>query len=332
MDDYKIDVPVYLNFFNRPDTFKFVFEAVRQARPSILFLSCDGSRKNRQDDKKNIEECKKIAKDVDWKCTVYKNYSDENLGCGKRMYSGISWAFEYVDRLIILEDDCVPHQDFFKFCQELLERYKDDDRIHMINAMNHLGIYEDTPNSYFFGPGCCWGWATWKRAWKNMDFKLTFMKDEYSMRCVERKYPFYKNARQEGTDRLKKINAGEKLTSWTFQSGMASALQSQMAIIPKVNLISNIGLTANSEHAVNNLKKLDYKTRKYFNAKTYSVGFPLKHPMYVVEDWTYYDLVQKKFKQTFASRLEGYFRRFIFAKKEERIKMGKNLVRKLLKW
>lgn len=331
MEHWKVNVPVYLNFFSRPDTFQYVFDAVREAKPSVLFLSCDGARENRLDDVENIKKCQEIANRVDWECKVYKNCSEKNLGCGMRMYSGISWAFEHVDRLIILEDDCVPHQDFFKMCEELLEKYKDDNRIHMINAMNHLGVYEDTPNSYFFGPGCCWGWATWKRAWDNMDFNLTFMKDDYSMRCVERKYPFYHDARKEGNERLKKLNAGKKLTSWTFQSGMASALQSQMAIVPKVNLISNIGLTVDSEHAVSNLKKLDHKTRAYFNTETYPVVFPLKHPKYVVEDWNYYDLVQKKFKQTVASKIEGYCRRIIFAEKGEISKMGKKLIRKIIK-
>lgn len=331
MEHWKVDVPVYMNFFSRPDTFQYVFEAVREAKPSMVFLPCDGARENRKDDEENIKKCKEIAEQIDWECTVYKNYSKQNLGCGMRMYSGISWAFEHVDRLIILEDDCVPHPDFFKMCEELLEMYKDDNRIHMINAMNHLGVYEDTPNSYFFGPGCCWGWATWKRAWNNMDFALSFMKDDYSMRCVERKYPFYQHARQEGRERLEKLNAGKKLTSWTFQSGMALALQSQMAIVPKVNLISNIGLTADSEHAVSNLKKLDHKTRAYFNAETYPVVFPLKHPNYVVEDWNYYDLVQKKFKQTVVSKIEGYCRRIVFAEKGELLKMGKKLVRKIIK-
>lgn len=329
MNHWKVNVPVYLNFFNRPDTFQYVFEAVREAKPSVLFLSCDGARENRQDDVDNIKKCQKIAENIDWECKVYKNYSDKNLGCGMRMYSGISWAFEYVDRLIIFEDDCIPHQDFFQFCEELLERYKDDNRIHMIDAMNHLGIYNETPNSYFFGPGCCWGWATWKRAWDNMDFNLSFMEDDYSMRCVERKYPFYQNATEEGRERLEKLNAGEKLTSWTFQSGMAMALQAQMAIVPRVNLITNIGLTADSEHAVNNLKKLDHKTRAYFNAETYSVTFPLKHPQYIVEDWHYYDLVQKKFKQTIASKIEGYCRRIVFAEKGDLQKMIGKLKKKI---
>lgn len=329
MLEWEVDVPVYLNFFNRPETFRFVFEAVKKARPSKLFLACDGARSGNKEDLKNIAACQKIADDIDWECEVHKNYSDVNLGCGMRMNSGISWAFEYVDRLIILEDDCVPSQDFFVFCLDLLDRYKDDSRIYMIDAMNHLIQYTATPNSYFFGPGCCWGWATWKRAWNQMDFHMSFLADDYSMRCVERKYPFYRGARAEGKAKAEILNSGKRLSSWTYQSGMAMALQGQMAIVPSVNLITNIGLTADSTHAVNNLKKLDRKTRAYFNAPLIKMEFPLKHPQYVVEDWNYYDLVQKKFKPTLASKVEGYARRILFADKGDILKMIKKIPQKL---
>lgn len=329
MEKWKIDVPIYLNFFNRPETFKYVFDAVKKARPSKLFLSCDGARKDNQNDIENIAKCRKIAEDIDWECEVYKNYSKENLGCGMRMYTGISWAFEYVDRLIVLEDDCVPSEDFFRFCYELLEKYKDDNRIYMINAMNHLIEYKSTPNSYFFGPGCCWGWATWKRAWEQMDFQMTFLEDDYSMSCIERKYPYYRNARREGTEKRELINSGKRLTSWTYQSGMAMALNSQMAIVPGVNLITNIGLTADSTHAVNNLNKLPKRTRAYFNAPLIPMKFPLKHPKFVVEDWNYYDLVQKKFKPNIFTVMEGYARRVIFAEKGDIKKMIKKGFEKL---
>lgn len=331
MEKWKVDVPVYVNFFNRPDTLEKVFAAVREAKPSKLFLACDGARANREDDVQNIAKCQEVVSHIDWECEVHRNYSEVNLRCGLRMYSGITWAFEYVDRLIILEDDCVPSQDFFVFCQELLERYKDDNRIYMINAMNHLGTYTATSNSYFFGPGCCWGWATWKRAWQKMDFEMHFLEDDYSMRCVERKYPYYTNARKVGQERLATLQSGAPLTAWTYQSGMASALESQMAIVPSVNLITNIGLTADSEHAVNNLRKLAKRTQAYFNMPTFRMVFPLKHPKYVIEDWMYYDLVQKKFKSTVISTVEGYCRRIVFADKGERRKLVEKAWQKLLK-
>lgn len=317
MKNWKVDVPVYLIFFNRPDTFSQVFEAVRQAKPSKLFLACDGARIGRDDDKINIEKCKEIVSKIDWECEVYRNYSEENLGCGKRMVTGIDWAFEYVDRLIVLEDDCVPSDDFFYFCEELLEKYKNDDRIFMINAMNHLGKYEKTGTSYFFGPGCCWGWATWKRAWKNMDFEMSFLQDEHSMRNIEKNHPYYSNAYSEGLLKLESFKRGMKQTTWTYQAGMASALNSQMAIVPSYNMITNIGLTADSGHAVNNLKKLPRNIQKYFNQPSIKMEFPLKHPKYIIEDLIYYEEVNNLFKVTPFTRIEAIVRRLFYAEKGE---------------
>lgn len=326
MKHWNVDVPVYLIFFNRPDTFKMVFEAVKKARPSKLFLACDGPRRGREDDVENIKACQQIASEIDWDCEVYKNYSTENLGCGMRMYSGINWAFEYVDRLIILEDDCVPNNDWFKFCEELLERYKDDDRIYMISGMNHLGVYDKTPNSYFFGPGCCWGWATWKRAWKNVEYNLTFLDDKYSMKCIEKTYPYYKNIYQIGLERKAILDQGKKLTAWTYQSGVAAALQNQLSIIPSVNLITNVGLTADSGHATNNIKKLPKRVQKYFNMPKHELKFPLKHPKYIVKDWMYDEMKTNKFKTNILTKMESYARRIIYMEKGDMKKYFKKLV------
>lgn len=310
-----IDLPVFLIFFNRPDSFSKVFEVVRKIKPSKLFLACDGPRLNNVTDEINIAKCKKIAENIDWECEVYQNYSKENLGCGMRMYSGVKWAFEYVDRLVVLEDDCVPSPDFFPFCQELLEKYKDDDRVFMISAMNHLGKYEKTPNSYFFAGACCWGWATWKRSWDKMDYEMTFLDDTYSMSCVEKKYPYYKNAYQDGIERKKILDSGKRLSAWTYQAGMASVLQDQYSIIPSVNLITNIGLTSDSTHATDDVRKLPRKIQQYFNAPMFKMEFPLKHPKYIIEDRIYYKEVQKKFKMNFFDLLEGFFRKIIYAQK-----------------
>ncbi len=326
---WKVDVPVYMIFFNRPDTLKMVFDAVKEARPSKLFLACDGAREGRADDAENVARCKEVVSDIDWECEVYTNYSDVNLGCGMRMTSGINWAFEYVDRLIILEDDCVPSQDFFLFCEELLERYKDDERIFMIDAMNHLGEYEVCPYSYFFGPGCCWGWATWKRAWKHMDFPLAFMDYDYEMQCVENLYPYYKEARKIGRERQEVLRAGKKLSSWTFQAGMACALNNQICIVPKQNMVTNVGLTADSAHAVNDIRKVSKRKQAYFNAPCYDVEWPLKHPKYVIEDRMYYEMMTQKFKTTFFSKIEGYARRLVFAEKGDVAKMLKKIPKKL---
>ncbi len=311
MQKYKseIDVPVFINFFNRPNTLEKVFESVKKARPSKLFLSCDGPRAGRYDDTENIKKCQAIVENIDWECDIHKNYSDENLGCGMRMYTGISWAFEYVDRLIIIEDDCVLSQDFFRFGYELLERYKDDIRICMINAMNHLGIYDNTPYSYFYSGGCCWGWATWKRVWSNMDYNMDFMQNEYELQCIENKYKKYRNLRKIVEEKKKLLDEGKKLSAWTFQCDVSTRLQHQLCITPKCNMVTNIGLTEDSGHALNNINKLSKKIQAYYNAPTYPMEFPLNHPKYLVEDVMYEELVEKKFKQNIFDKMEGILRR-----------------------
>ena len=123
-----MDLSVLLIFFARPNTFSKVFEAVKKARPSKLFLACDGARDGNTKDVEGIARCKKIVEDIDWECEVYTNYATENLGCGRGPSNAISWAFEYTDSLVILEDDCVPDDTLFPFMKEMLEKYKNDEK------------------------------------------------------------------------------------------------------------------------------------------------------------------------------------------------------------
>lgn len=283
------DVPVLINFFNRSEPLKKVFEAVRQAKPEYLFLSQDGAREGNISDKQNIELCREVVKNIDWECRVFYNYSEENLGCGRRMSSAISWAFEYVDRLMILEDDCVPGQDFFEFCSILLEKYKDDPRVSMISAMNHLGHYENyNSDSYIFcNSGAIWAWATWKREWEMYDFEMKFVKETDALTKIKKSsYPkcYKDDLITQGKDRLQCIESGKKLSSWTFQYNMIRFLNHQLTIVPHVNLMSNVGLTGESTHASSSLKQIPKGLQGIFYMETGEMKFPLKHPKYMYCD------------------------------------------------
>lgn len=328
MEHWKVNVPVYLNFFNRPDTFQYVFESVRKAKPSMLFLSCDGAREGHSDDVGNIKKCQEIAENIDWECSVYKNYSDRNLGCGMRMYSGISWAFEYVDRLIILEDDCVPTQECFAFFSEMLDRYSNDSRINMVCGMNNLEKWEKNNTSYFFSKtGSCWGWATWKRAWSTVEYDMPYMKDKNVRRLLRKSvvpkgYGDY--LLKLGDSRYKEYRTKGQLTAWTFQHGMSIWLNSQLIIVPARNMITNIGLMEESTHAIDNIKKLPKATQKLFNMKTYEMTFPLKHPFYIIDDAEYAEQVGKVMGSglyKYLRRVEGICRRLIFYEKGDFSKM-----------
>ncbi len=330
MNKALIDVPVAMVFFNRPEPLKQCFEAVREARPTKLFLIQDGARENNISDVENIAKCREVVSNIDWECEVKEIFSDINLGCGKRIYSGVKEAFESVDRLIILEDDIVASKDFFAFCAEMLERYKEDNRIIDIAGMNHCGITQRCPYSYFFSEiGSCWGWATWKRSWDLMQFELDFLDDEYAVDCFMNSV--YKNRKEkkriiaDGRNRKHILETGGRLSAWTYQFKMAGYLNSTLSIIPQKNLISNIGLTADSSHASGSLNKIPKGLQKVFFGKRYPMEFPLKHPNYVIEDNLFAKEVYKILGLTpvlsKTRKIEGIIRRIIFAEKGEIKKM-----------
>ena len=161
----KTDIAVLLLFFTRSDTFARVFEAVRQARPSKLFLYQDGPRGER--DMAGIMACREIASDahIDWECEVHRQYLDHNQGCDPSGFRSHQWAFSLADKVIVLEDDVVPAQSFFPFCKEMLDRYEHDERISMIAGFNIDEVTPDCQDSYFFTTAfSIWGWASWRRA------------------------------------------------------------------------------------------------------------------------------------------------------------------------
>ena len=158
---YKTDIAVLLLFFNRPETFQQVFNEVKKARPSRLFLYQDGMRGER--DRVGVEACRQIASDdnIDWECEVHRLYQEKNLGCDPSEYVSQKWAFSIVDKCIVLEDDDVPSQAFFPFCKEMLDRYEHDSRVWMIAGFNTDEITPDVPTDYFFtSVFSIWGWAS----------------------------------------------------------------------------------------------------------------------------------------------------------------------------
>ena len=276
------DVPVALIFFNRPDTFAKVFEAVANARPSKLFLIQDGPREGREDDIENILKCREVI-NIDWECEVHQDYSDINLGCGKRVYSGLNNAFSVVDML--------------PFCTELLEKYKDNERIFSISCMNMLGQYDKCPYSYLFttSGGGISGWATWKRIWDEVDFNIGCVEDKYAMDALK----LYKAPRLDGDYWVKlarrahnAVKSGKKMSAWSYALLMSSVfVQNRMAIVTTKNLIVNIGLVgANSD---NELHTVPRGIRCLYTLKHYKLDWPLKHPKYVVDDYCFSRKMQK---------------------------------------
>src|SRR5271165_5147387 len=233
-----LSTPVALLIFNRPELTRQVFDAIAQARPPKLFVVADGPRPERATDAEKCGAARAIVERIDWPCEVVKNYSEVNLGCGRRVSSGLDWLFSQVEEAIILEDDCLPALSFFPFCQALLERYRDDQRVFMIGGNNFQFGRLRTRYSYYFSryPEI-WGWASWKRAWKHFDPAMSswpeFKADGYIKAVFE-------NPREQEywSEILEQCYQG-KINSWAYIWCYTCWSQSALTILPDVNLVSN---------------------------------------------------------------------------------------------
>ena len=284
---YKTDIAVLLLFFNRPETFQQVFNEVKKARPSRLFLYQDGMRGER--DRAGVEACRQIASDenINWECEVHRLYQEKNLGCDPSEYVSQKWAFSIVDKCIVLEDDDVPSQAFFPFCKEMLDRYEHDSRVWMIAGFNTDEITPDVPTDYFFtSVFSIWGWASWRRVIDLWDGDYTFMKDAFlrhQLSAVVKERGYRSDFMQMCTNHASR---GIPYYESIFWASML--MNNGLAIMPTRKIINRMGVTTNSPlfSALNTMPSL---LRRIFTMKRFDVNFPLKHPQYVMEHLPYKD-------------------------------------------
>ncbi len=305
MDEFSLKTPVAFIIFKRPDTTEKVFEAIRQAKPPKLLVIADGARKDKPGEAGKCAATRAIIDRVDWDCEVLKNYSDINLGCGKRVSSGLDWVFDQVEEAIILEDDCLPHPTFFRFCEELLERYRYDERIASISGQNVQFNRKRTDYSYYFSRyNHIWGWATWRRAWQYYDFKMNLW-SEIKRQNFLRDILQDEQAVKDWTKVFQNMYDGDKNT-WGFQWQFACWIHNRLGIISNVNLISNIGFGAESTHLSNT------KSR-HANIPTEAMEFPLKHPPFMIRDEQADNFTQKTL---FSSLNPSLVKRFLWKSQE----------------
>lgn len=267
-----METPVVFLIFNRPDVTARSFEAIRQARPRQFLIVADGPRPSRPGEEELCARARKIAETVDWPCEVLRNYAETNMGCGKRMSSGITWAFDRVEDAIFLEDDCIPDSSFFPFCAELLERYRDDERIMMISGDNfQYGRKRGGASYYFTRFTHLWGWAGWRRAWRLCDFSMAHWPELRSTRWLK---AFTRDPLMEiyWRDRFDSV-AEERLDTWDYQWVFSMWANNGLSIAPSVNLVTNIGFGPNAAHNTQVNKRLMIPAGR--------MEFPLKHPAHV---------------------------------------------------
>ncbi|MDT9200120.1 class I SAM-dependent methyltransferase [Limnospira fusiformis KN01] len=272
---WQLNRPVCLILFNRPETTEKVFEAIREVKPPKLFVIADGPRPEKTGEAEKCAAARAIINRVDWDCEVFTNYSTVNLGVRKRISSGLTWLFNNVEEAIVLEDDCLPHPTFFRFCQELLERYRDDERVMFISGDNFQFGQNQTEYSYYFSYYAhCWGWASWRRAWqkydsemslwpqvKNADLLSNILQDNDAQR-------FWSNIFQQ---------VYEGFNTWDYVWQFTCLVNNGLSILPNANLVSNIGFTSDASHTRDVGSKLA-------NMPTEAMNFPLKHPPFIIRN------------------------------------------------
>lgn len=243
-----IHTPIVFLVFNRPELTRRVFERIREARPPKLLVVCDGAREQVPADAAGVAAVREIiAAGVDWPCEVLTNFAEKNMGCRERVFTGLNWAFDLVEEAIILEDDCLPSPSFFTFCEAMLERYRHEERVMHINGTNFLAPHLKPSTSYFFSKYVwVWGWATWRRAWRqydptmaHWDERLTALNASFDSR---RERAFWMSTFDHARRDWKAANTWDFQwihTCWTLQG---------LTVIPSANLIENLGFGTDATH------------------------------------------------------------------------------------
>ena len=246
---------VLLLLFNRPDTTRAVFAAIRQAQPARLYVAADGPRPGHPADVAACAAARAEVARIDWPCQVHTLFQDRNLNCGVGPVTAINWFFSQEEEGIVLEDDCVPAPDFFRFCAELLARYRFDARVLHIGGYNSEAAARHAPapgaDSYYFSTHVSsWGWATWRRAWQHYRFEMTGFEDL----CAQGRLRKYYGSRAEAYLWRRRFEQVRQAPSppdvWDFQWHFTVAAQAGLAIMPAVNLVGNIGFGTHATHTL----------------------------------------------------------------------------------
>jgi hypothetical protein len=302
-------VPILFLIFNRFDTTKLVFEKIKKYQPKELFIASDGPRTYRKEEKEIVQEIRNwVLTSIDWPCDVKTLFRENNLGCGRAVSGGINWFFEKVEMGIILEDDCLPSLDFFRFCSELLLKYKDDYRIGHICGCNFQDNIKSGEADYYFSRLThVWGWASWRRVWENYNFNLkqieTFIEKDSLKDVIN-----YMKIRTHIYKTLERIKCGE-IDTWDYQYFFSNRLFNYTSIIPNNNMIINIGFNSQGTHTF-------YSDHPLENLNYGLLNSVIEHPNNFLVDYNADNYTLKKeykvsFKQNFFSLINNVFKQFL---------------------
>ncbi len=278
--------------FNRPAETRLVFETIRKAAPAYLYIAADGARRDKAGEQQLCDKVRTIVQDVDWACEVKTLFRTENIGCRQAVSEAITWFFSFVEEGIILEDDCLPDHSFFPYCQELLEKYKYNDKIMTIGGTNlgyHIPGNESIGFTKFMN---MWGWATWRRSvhlvdynmplWKALTFKQLFLHRKLQNNLFDIDYNWIKY--WSGYFRN---TADGKIDTWDYQWIFTELYYNKLSVFPCQNLVKNIGFSNNATHTIHEYHPVQ-------DLALSSLNFPIRFPETIEADQVYEDNYVKK--------------------------------------
>jgi len=296
--DYPLSV--LLIIFNRPESTNLVFERIRQAKPGQLFIAADGPRPDRVGEAELCAQTRSVVNRVDWDCEVHTLFREQNLGCKQAVRSALDWFFQHVEEGIILEDDCVPDPSFFPYCQELLEKYRDNPKILSISGFNFGYSPLNAPASYSFSRYMnMWGWATWRRSLKLIDYEVKDWNEMDKVGFLHRgtrslffdfDWKWIKDWRKTFDDL---INC--HVDTWDYYWFFAAFKHKMLTIFPHQNLVENIGFNQQATHTHNEDSHI---TR----IQSGSISFPLVHPERIARNVYFEEKFIKKVWQSYNRR------------------------------
>lgn len=237
--------PIVLIVFRRPETTKLVFEEIRKVRPTKLYIIADGPREGNFREKELVSLTRSVVEDVDWPCDVKKIYSDHNIGLRQRIFSGLDKVFSVESSAIILEDDCLPSQSFFAFCSNLLVRYRNESTVTLLSGSNFAPAPRAFHDYFFSRNSLIWGWATWADSWQ--EFRSTPQKEEWSndeKKALSSSF----SSRIQRKEFFHLMDIAKNLNTWDVSLAVWMRQFGKLSVIPKINMIENIGFGAEATH------------------------------------------------------------------------------------
>ena len=304
-----MDTAILFLIFNRPEPTQVVFESIRKIKPRKLYISADGPRISNSTDNDLCKSARKIETQVDWECEVKTLFRDENLGCANSVSSAISWFFDQEDKGIILEDDCLPDQTFYKYSSELLTKYENIPEVMLISGDYFLeGIYKPKYSYSFSRYNHCWGWASWKDSWSKYDHDMA-------------EWPQLRNSRwlRELSDNhsafvtywtyIFDLTYRKKIDSWAYRWLYSCWLNNGLTIVPSKNLVKNLGFGIDATHTTS--------VNSIMNKENSQISFPLHHPEIIKRDLNADLLTEEKIinikpnlRSTILMKTGNYFRNY----------------------